>query len=301
MKGWITVTIGVVATLVAAAISPFVGNLLDSKASPDFSIEILPIEGQVYEGGTVDAKVSIQAQNQYKSPVKLLASSENPAITTEFVYSGKEYVPPYTAILKLKAAPSIERGMYTVKITGTGADGKERVGKYFLNVTDAPASLPKPNIQGKIEISASEIKPGELFNLNIVVTNNGTDTASKTRIYGRAEPGGYFAIVNSSHNLKPLVPAGWTLDLGDLKPRDTINITVAMKSQQTPSTKGMNVKYLFSYDYSNKKEADLGEVALAFGLDPAKMFFYSADNTPPSKAVEEALNPSIWRPSIKNY
>lgn len=130
------------AGVIVAIIAILVTIILNQAPEPNFSISINPIEISVQQGGTIPVTVNVIALNNYKHPIYLSTSTENPQITSTFSIQSMRAEPSFTSIMTMNVSKNVSPQLYTISIKGIGADGKEQVCNLILNITSAPQLEP---------------------------------------------------------------------------------------------------------------------------------------------------------------
>ncbi|OGN90528.1 MAG: hypothetical protein A2Z70_01830 [Chloroflexi bacterium RBG_13_48_17] len=121
-----------------------------------------------------------------------------------------------------------------------------------------PEPEPEPELKPDIRVAAIlpqgySIPFGDQFNVIVTVYNYGSGPAQNLHLYARANPSGYFAIIDCDRPYSPLVPSGFDISLGDLYPDDNaqINIILRAPTRDQVGQQGMNAELSFTYDYYN--------------------------------------------------
>ena len=106
----------------------------------DFSISVYPTSGEVVQGGSTTATVTVAPSGGYGYTVSLTASGRpSGVVITLLPNSG---APSFTSTMAINVSRSAPAGTYTITITGTGADGKVHSTIYTLKIATVPLTIP---------------------------------------------------------------------------------------------------------------------------------------------------------------
>lgn len=116
-----------------------------------------------------------------------------------------------------------------------------------------PSPPPKPDIKAVATIPQGNSVPfGGTFTMIVMVNNYGNAPAQNLHLYARANPSGYFKILNCDRPYSPLAPAGMDISLGDLYPGYGAQVRIDLRAPtqaQIGGQQGLNVEVSFTYDY----------------------------------------------------
>jgi len=141
----------IIAAIVGAIISNPLWVPIIFPPSPDFSISVNPMQGQVQQGGVITTAITVKGVHGYKGPVSLSASGLPSNVVVSFVPPIGGPIPAFTSNVMINVGPDVPVGEYKITIKGIGADGKEHSCKYILTVmpkgvkpTPTPSPTPSP-------------------------------------------------------------------------------------------------------------------------------------------------------------
>ncbi|HEY9246920.1 MAG TPA: hypothetical protein VIO11_08755 [Candidatus Methanoperedens sp.] len=130
----------------------------------DFRVIVSPLEGTVQHGGVIQTTVTVEGLHGYNYPVIISASEQSSGIIVTSILPVGGMKPTFTSNLILSVSTEVPIGKYEITIKGLGADGKERISKYTLNVMpEIPTptqTLPHPQ---KPAISITSPKEGDFI------------------------------------------------------------------------------------------------------------------------------------------
>ncbi len=102
--------------------------------TPDFGMTVNPLSGTVGQGGVITTSITINSLYKYKQTVSLSASGLPPGVTITFAPPMGGPTPAYTSTVTLVVGSDAPLGNYEVNIKGLGADGKEHIVKYIMEI-----------------------------------------------------------------------------------------------------------------------------------------------------------------------
>ena len=129
---------GLIVAIIAGIVIPIV---LPNSNTKDFSIEVIPFEGEVNKGGFVDARVFITGED-YDGQVRLTTKSQNNNIDIIFNPSTGTISKTFESELSISVSNSIEAGDYLLDIVGIGSKNNvEHTTSFKLKVTNPPFAV----------------------------------------------------------------------------------------------------------------------------------------------------------------
>lgn len=160
--------------IVSALVVLGVGIYNHTDQSPDFSISVDPMQGQVEQGGVLQASVSAESIKGYDKSISISSTQQPAGIVTSFTPSvGKA---SYTSNLMINVDQSVSIGNYEIEVKGLGADGKVHSTYYKISVMpNAPLNTtPKPINQSNeqpIDVSTTFYPTGWIGDINDISFN----------------------------------------------------------------------------------------------------------------------------------
>ena len=154
----------IIAAIVGAIISNPLWVPIIFPPSPDFSISINPMQGQVPQGGVINTAITVKGVHGYRVPVSLSANGLPSNVVVSFVPQTEVPMPTFTSNVMINVGPDVPVGKYKITIKGIGADGKEHSCKYILTVmpkevkpTPTPSPTPSPTHALKKVVNVQDV------------------------------------------------------------------------------------------------------------------------------------------------
>ncbi|HDD39699.1 MAG TPA: hypothetical protein ENG21_00375, partial [Nitrososphaeria archaeon] len=125
---------------------------IESKAHPDFTLDISPSSASVSRGGAVTYSITVNPLEGFDQPVSLSISGLPTGATHEF--SPPSGTPPFTSTLKIRTTATTPLGTHTITVTASGG-GKTHSESIDLMVEAVP------DFSIEVEPPSITVKQGE--------------------------------------------------------------------------------------------------------------------------------------------
>jgi PGF-pre-PGF domain-containing protein len=132
--------------------------------TPGFSIAVSPTSGEVVQGDSISATVTLTPLAGYGLQVVLSADGQPSGV--EVTFDPENGVPSFESTMTITTGNLAPIGTYTITITGTGADGKTRSTTYSLTI-----NAPPPDFSITVSPTSGEIGQGENTTATVTLTS----------------------------------------------------------------------------------------------------------------------------------